>query len=97
MANSLVSIQILPKTNKNDNVIPYVDQAISIIDASGIKYEVHPLETTLEGNLSEIFSVIEQMNQKMIDMGCSNVISQIKVLYQPSGASMDQLTEKYRT
>ncbi|MYL51832.1 thiamine-binding protein [Pontibacillus yanchengensis] len=97
MANSLVSIQILPKTNKNDNVIPYVDQAISIIDASGIKYEVHPLETTLEGNLSEIFTVIEQMNQKMIDMGCSNVISQIKVLYQPSGASMDQLTEKYRT
>ncbi|KGP71854.1 thiamine-binding protein [Pontibacillus yanchengensis] len=97
MANSLVSIQILPKTNKNDNVIPYVDEAISIIDASGIKYEVHPLETTLEGNLTEIFTVIEQMNQKMIDMGCSNVISQIKVLYQPSGASMDQLTEKYRT
>ncbi|QHE53366.1 thiamine-binding protein [Pontibacillus sp. HMF3514] len=96
MANSLVSIQILPKTPNGDNVIPYVDEAISVIKEAGVKYEVHPLETTMEGELSELFSVIEKMNDKMVQMGCSNVISQVKVLYQPSGASMDQLTEKYR-
>ncbi|MFZ0369590.1 MAG: thiamine-binding protein [Halobacillus sp.] len=97
MANSLVSIQIIPKTERNEDVIPYVDHAISIIEKSGLKYEVHPLETTIEGELSTIFGLIEKMNEAMVEKGCSNVISQIKVLYQPSGASMDDLTSKYRT
>ncbi|WP_163529008.1 thiamine-binding protein [Halobacillus ihumii] len=96
MANSLVSIQILPKTKDGEDVIPYVDHAISIIDASGLNYEVHPLETTIEGNLSEILPLIEKMNNSMVEKGAHNVISQIKVLYQPDGASMDSLTEKYR-
>jgi uncharacterized protein (TIGR00106 family) len=96
MKNSLVSIQILPKTQNGEDVIPYVDAAISIIEESGVKYEVHPLETTMEGNLPDLMRIIEKMNEKMIEMGSKNVISQVKILYQPSGISMGQLTEKYR-
>lgn len=96
MANALVSIQIIPKTANGEDVIPYVDEAISIIHDSGVKYEVHPLETTMEGELSQLFTIIEKMNQRMIEIGSRNVISQIKVLYQPDGITMDTLTEKYR-
>ncbi|MFJ7683675.1 thiamine-binding protein [Peribacillus butanolivorans] len=93
MANSLISIQIIPK---GENVIPLVDEAIKIIDESGVKYEVHPLETTMEGELSELLAVIEKMNVRMIEIGSPNVISQVKILYQPSGITMNTLTEKYR-
>jgi uncharacterized protein (TIGR00106 family) len=96
VADSLLSIQILPKTKNGEDVIPYVDEAIKVIDESGVKYQVSPLETTMEGNLSELFAIVEKMNQKMIEIGSPNVISQIKVLYNPEGASMDKLTEKYR-
>ncbi|CAN7480024.1 thiamine-binding protein [Rossellomorea sp. LjRoot5] len=96
MGNALVSIQIIPKTKNGEDVIPYVDEAIAIIEKSGIRYEVHPLETTMEGNLSQLFKVIEQMNERMIEMGSKNVISQIKVLYQPDGIEMNDLTEKYK-
>ncbi|MCA1059674.1 thiamine-binding protein [Rossellomorea aquimaris] len=96
MGNALVSIQIIPKTKNGEDVIPYVDEAIAIIEQSGVRYEVHPLETTMEGNLSDLFKVIEQMNERMIEIGSKNVISQIKVLYQPDGIEMNQLTEKYK-
>ncbi|MFE8700528.1 MTH1187 family thiamine-binding protein [Cytobacillus sp. FJAT-54145] len=96
MSNALVSIQILPKTKNGESVIPYVDEAISIIQESGVKYEVHPLETTMEGNLEHLLQIITQMNERMIEIGSSNVISQVKILYQPDGVSMDKLTEKYR-
>jgi uncharacterized protein (TIGR00106 family) len=96
MANALVSIQIIPKTKNGEDVIPYVDEAIKIIEESGIKYEVHPLETTMEGELLELFNIIAKMNERMIEIGSRNVISQIKVLYQPSGIEMNDLTEKYR-
>ncbi|MEH7122563.1 MTH1187 family thiamine-binding protein [Bacillus sp. JJ1773] len=96
MNNSLVSIQIIPKTKNGEDVIPYVDEAIKIIEESGVTYEVHPLETTMEGELSELFDVIQKMNERMIEMGSKNVISQVKILYQPTGIAMNQLTEKYR-
>ncbi|KAA9021661.1 thiamine-binding protein [Niallia endozanthoxylica] len=95
MAKSLVSIQIIPKTPNGENVIPFVDEAIKIIAESGMKYEVHPLETTVEGDLTAIFTMITKMNERMIEMGSHNVITQIKTLYQPSGIQMVDLTEKY--
>ena len=95
MANSLVSIQIIPKTKNGEDVIPYVDRAIKVIAQSNILYRVGPLETTMEGELMEIFQIIQQMHDAMIEMGSTNVISQVKILYQPSGITMDQLMEKY--
>lgn len=96
MANALISVQIIPKTKNGENVIPYVDEAIKIIQESSVKYEVHPLETTMEGDMDELFQVISKMNKKMIEIGSSNVITQIKVLYQPQGIIMEDLTGKYR-
>jgi uncharacterized protein (TIGR00106 family) len=97
MANALVSIQIIPKTKNGEDVIPYVDEAIRVIDESGVKYEVHPLETTMEGDLEQLLSIISKMNEKMIEKGSKNVISQVKILYQPAGIEMNDLTEKYRS
>ncbi|OXS73191.1 hypothetical protein B1B04_12960 [Lysinibacillus sp. KCTC 33748] len=96
MANSLISVQIIPKTETYEDVIPFVDAAITVIDASGVKYEVHPLETTMEGELTTLLQIIEKMNAKMIELGAINVITQVKILYQPSGITMDTLTEKYK-
>lgn len=96
MANALVSIQIIPKTNNEEDTIPYVDAAIAVIAVSGVKYEVHPLETTMEGDLPQLFEVIEKMNAKMTELGCESIISQIKVFYKHDGATMAELTEKYR-
>lgn len=97
MANALVSIQILPKTPNGESVIPYVDRAIEIIQLSGVKYLVGPLETTMEGELTDLLRVVEEMNEEMITIGAPNVISQVKIYFNPvDGASMDALTEKYR-
>lgn len=97
MTNTLLSIQIIPKTKNGEDVIPYVDEAIRIIDESGVKYEVHPLETTMEGELGQLLKIIADMNERMIEIGSRNVISQIKILYQPTGITMNDLTEKYHS
>jgi uncharacterized protein YqgV (UPF0045/DUF77 family) len=96
MANALLSIQILPKTKNNEDVIPYVDRAIQVIQESGVKYQVSSLETTMEGDIEQLLSIVKQMNDAMIEFGSPSVLSQIKILFNPQGASMDKLTEKYR-
>lgn len=95
MANTLMSIQIIPKTPMGEDVIPYVDDAIKVIEESGLKYFVSPLETTIEGDMKDLLPLIEQMNYKMMALGCTSIISQVK-FYHAKEASMDALTEKYR-
>lgn len=96
MANTLLSIQIIPKTPNGEDVIPYVDRAIEVIQASGVKHQVNALETTMEGELSELLEIVRQMNEAVYEFGSPSIISQIKILYGPGGVSMDKLTEKYR-
>lgn len=96
MANALLSIQMIPKTNNGESVIPYVDQAIAIIKQSGLPYRVAPLETTMEGDLPELLQIVQRMHEAMIEVGCPGALSQIKISYNPiAGASMDKLLEKY--
>lgn len=95
MSNALVSIQVVPRTPDQKSVIPYVDQAISLIDQAGVAYRVGPLETTMEGELHQLLEIVAQINEEMVNAGCSEVISQVKVYYRPEGASMEELTKKY--
>ena len=96
MTNALVSIQIIPKTPNGEDVIPYVDAAIAVIDESGVPYQVSPLETTMEGNLTELLAIVQKMNERMTEKGALSTISQVKIFHKPDGASMNKLTEKYR-
>lgn len=96
MNNSLVSIQIIPKLEDSKVSYTYVDAAIAVMEEAGVKYQVNPLDTTMEGELSDLLQIIEKMNKKMMDMGAINVISQVKILYQPDGITLETLTEKYR-
>lgn len=95
MKRALVSIQIIPTPKNGEDVIPYVDEAIKVIQEAGVTYKVNALETTMEGELSELFQVIEKMNERMVELGSKNVISQVKILYEPAGITMHQLTGKY--
>ncbi len=97
MANALLSIQIIPKTKNGEDVIPYVDKAIAVIDRSGVKYRVSPLETTMEGELDQLLAIVKEMHEAMVEAGCPSALAQVKIAYNPNGMSMDKLTEKYDT
>ncbi|MCT1399739.1 MTH1187 family thiamine-binding protein [Paenibacillus sp. p3-SID867] len=96
MANTLLSIQVIPRTPNGADSIPYVDEAIKVIQESGVKYEVHALETTMEGELAELLKIVERMHEALVNAGSLSIISQVKIAHHPSGISMDKLTEKYR-
>ncbi|MCE5153123.1 thiamine-binding protein [Staphylococcus hyicus] len=95
MIDTLMSIQIITKTPNGKDVIPFVDEAIAIIEKSGLKYRVGPLETTIEGDMSELLILIQQMNERMVELEVESVISQVKFYHAPEGISMSTLTEKY--
>jgi len=89
-----VSIQVLPLA---DNAIDVVDRAIRVIQESGVRYEVGPLETTLEGeDLDELLEVAKSAHRACFEGGVENVVSVIKIADSVHGTTMDGKTGKYR-
>lgn len=95
MAVANVSLQVLPIVPE-ENVYPVVDKVIELIDKSGVKYIVGPLETTMEGELDILLDIVKKAQEICIKEGASRVVSIVKIDYKPEGVTMDEKIYKYR-
>ena len=95
MNDTLMSVQIIPKTTNGEDVIPYVDEAIKVIDDSGLEYRVGPLETTVQGEMNECLILIQKLNERMVELEIPSTISQVKFYDVPEGITIETLTGKY--
>ncbi|QXM05360.1 thiamine-binding protein [Crassaminicella indica] len=95
MANVNVSIQVLPVVLE-ERIYPVVDKVIELIDKSGVKYEVGPMETTMEGDLDKLLDIVKRAQEICVEEGASRVISMVKIDYKPEGVTMHEKVGKYR-
>ena|SRR5438105_1321931 len=72
------SIQVVPIVN-DKHPYEWVDEAIAIIQQSGIKYEVGPFATVLEGSYDEVMKVIHNVNEYLFQNGCAEWISNLQI------------------
>lgn len=72
------AIQVLPE---NDNGISYklVDEAISVIAASGYDYKVCPFETVVECTLDQAFDLIQDIHDACADAGALRMLTNLKI------------------
>ena len=89
-----VGVQVLPL---DDNAYFIVGKAIEAIQASGIKHEVGPLETTLEGdNLDQLLEVAKSAHRVCFEAGAETVVTIIKIADALQGKSIEEKVGKYR-
>ncbi|MBA4197484.1 MAG: hypothetical protein C0459_08010 [Chitinophaga sp.] len=90
------SIQIIPVV-LDKHPYEWVDEAIAIIQQSGIKYEVGPFATVLEGKYDEVMKVIGDVNEHLYSRGCAEWISNLQIQIRSQGdISGDEKTEKFK-
>lgn len=90
------SIQILPIVN-NKHPYEWVDEAIEVIQRSGIKYDVGPFATVLEGTYDDVMQVINDVNEYLYSKGCSEWISNVQVQIRSDGdITAEEKVEKFR-
>lgn len=90
-----VGFQVLPKV-ADGNTYEVVDKAIEVVQQSGVKYEVGPMETVMEGELDRLMGIVKQAQEACITAGASEVMTFIKVHYRPEGVTIDEKLAKYR-
>ena len=73
-----VAIQVLPKS-KTKEAYDLVDDAIKVIQDSGLKYRVCPFETVIEGPYNEIMQIVEKVQEKCFERGADELMVYIKI------------------
>ncbi|HSW56830.1 MAG TPA: thiamine-binding protein [Dehalococcoidales bacterium] len=89
-----VGVQVLPLV---ENVYPVVDKAIEAIQASGLKYEVGPLETVMEGDdLDAMIEAAKAAHRACFKAGAGRVVTIIKIAEALEGTTIEEKVGKYR-
>lgn len=95
----IAEIQVVPRpAGTADQVYKHVDAAIAVIQASGLRYEVHGLGTTVEGPPEKIWPLLQAVHQATLEAGAERTLSIIKVssAAQPGGPRVEDLVRKFR-
>lgn len=83
MIDHLVSlgIQIIPKS---DYLKTYdlVDHAIDVIKNSGVKHQITPFETVMEGKYDELMQIARQAEQAVLDAGADECLVYYRIHYR---------------
>ncbi len=94
----IAEIQCLPAPS-GDESAPYkhVEAAIDVLRRSGLRFEVGPLGTTIEGDPEAVWPALRAAHEACLRAGATRVVTIVK-LFQAAGdePTMDELTKRYR-
>lgn len=83
--NASVAIQVLPKTESEEELIRIVDEVIAYIKSKGLSCSVGPFETTIEGDYDELMDIIKECQYIAVKAGAKEVSAYVKIIYKPEG------------
>lgn len=90
-----LAIQIIPKS-KTKEVYALVDDAIAVIQKSGLKYRVCPFETVIEGTYEETMAVAKAAQEACFASGADDLLVFIKIQRKKSSdVSIEDKIKKY--
>ncbi len=72
------AIQIVPISTSPD-LYEIIDKAIDVIKQSGLRYEVGPMETVIQGDYDTVFAVAKKAQQVCLDAGADEIVVTMKV------------------
>lgn len=93
--NVNIAVQVLPKSMSKETY-DLVDDAIKVIDQSGLKYRVCPFETVIEGPYKEIMQVVEKLQEVCFENGADELLVYLKIQNRKDGnVTIEDKMKKY--
>ena len=99
MAKVLADIQVIPSKLGAEigEIYSLVDQAIEAIKASGVRYEVGALSTTVEGDYEAVVQALLAAHRAVLEAGADAAQTNIRLVERRGGdVIMDDKIAKYR-
>ncbi len=88
-----IAIQVLPQGV--DDVYAIVDEAIAVIEKSGVKYRVCPFETVIETDWQKAMHIVENVKDTVLKKAPSTLINLKLQAAAEKDVSIEDKTGKY--
>ena len=75
----ILEISVIPVGTKDPSFSSFVSQACKMVEEEGLKYQITPTGTIVEGDIDQIMSLAQKMHQIPFSMGASRLISNITI------------------
>jgi uncharacterized protein YqgV (UPF0045/DUF77 family) len=90
-----LAIQVLPLVTAKDKYA-VIDDAIALIEKSGMKYKVCPFETVVEGPYDRVMKLVDDIQHACFDSGAEELLINMKLQRRKSkDVFIDEKTGKY--
>jgi uncharacterized protein (TIGR00106 family) len=76
---AVVQISVAPLGTATPSVSAYVAECVKIVDKSGLKYQLTPMGTVIEGDIDDILPVLRKMHEVPFGRGAERVSTLIKI------------------
>jgi len=76
---AIVEVSVIPLGTSTPSVGDYVVASLKVLKKSGLKYELTPMGTVIEGDLDVILSIIRQMHEACFKNEIKRVVTFIKI------------------
>ncbi|MGY1726925.1 MTH1187 family thiamine-binding protein [Geodermatophilus sp. SYSU D01062] len=91
----IAEIQVAPTpAGTPEDPHAFVEAAVRVIRASGLRHEVGALGTTLEGDADAVWATLRAAHEAMLAAGATSGISHVKVA--SVDRTIESLTRKFR-
>lgn len=92
-----MAIQVLPLGISKQQAYLVIDEAIKCIAQSGLRYEVCPFETVIEGEYEEVMKLLADIQIACKKAGVEEILINMKLQRNFSGnISIEDKTGKYK-
>jgi uncharacterized protein (TIGR00106 family) len=75
----VLDISIVPVGTSDASFSSYVTETCKIVEQQGLKYQVTPTGTVVEGNLDQLMDLAREMHSTPFQMGAERVITSMTI------------------
>ncbi|MCD6526238.1 MAG: MTH1187 family thiamine-binding protein [Desulfuromonas sp.] len=76
---AVVQISCTPLGEGTGGISKFVAGCLTLVKESGLKYQLTPMGTILEGELDDIFALVRKMHESPFNAGAQRVSTLIKI------------------
>jgi uncharacterized protein (TIGR00106 family) len=77
---AIVEVSVVPVGTKTPSLSQHVARVLRVLrDKESIKYELMPMGTIIEGDLKQVFSIVQEMHQAAFAEEALRVVTTIRI------------------
>ena len=76
---AVAAISVVPVGTPTASISDYVDGALKIIKASGLKFELSSMGTNMEGDVGSILEVARKVHENAFEQGAVRVLTSLTI------------------